>query len=206
MPTTPHVTLPKLWLASQSPRRAQLLENLGLSFQVAVSSAEEADLFEGTVEATVLENARRKAAVIASKVTNEADVVIAADTLVALGEKILSKPANRAEAVAGLQALSGAEHRVLTGLALHSRRFGTRQTCVQTKVWFRNLAQEEIEGYADTREPYDKAGGYGIQGLGSLFVLRIEGSYSNVMGLPVETLLPQLAALTGTAVYQWFPQ
>jgi septum formation protein len=77
---------------------------------------------------------------------------------------------------------------------------------VETRVWFKNLSEEEIRCYTSTAEPYDKAGGYGIQGMGCLFIEKIEGSYSNVMGLPIEKLLPELAAFTGSAVHDWFPK
>lgn len=205
MPASTNVTnLPRLWLASQSPRRAQLLTTLGLSFKTAPTHVEEAELVDGSVEATVLENAMRKAKLACSKVPEDTDIVIAADTLVALENQILSKPSTREEAIAGLQNLSGKTHRVLTGLVVMSRKNGERKTVVESRVRFRNLNLDEITQYVDTGEPFDKAGGYGIQGLASLFVENVEGSYPNVMGLPVETLLKELSILAGVAPHAWF--
>ncbi len=203
MPDSTNVTTPRLWLASASPRRAQLLEYLGLSFQTVISQAEEADTHGGSVENTVLENARRKARAVAGQVGGETDIVIAADTLVALGDRILSKPSNAEAALASLRSLSGTTHRVLTGLALVSKKFGMRETTAETRVTFHKLTEAEMLAYTQTNEPYDKAGGYGIQGLACLFVERVEGSYSNVMGLPTETLLTELAALSGISPFQW---
>ncbi len=198
-----NVTPPQLWLASQSPRRQSLLDSVGLPFQVQVSHAEEVDSFGGSVEKTVLENAMRKAAIVTRQVPNDSDVVIAADTLVAIGDRIISKPTDRNEALANLRAYSGRSHRVLTGLVLQSRQYGLRQQAVVTQVSFRPLAEDEMQAYVETPEPYDKAGGYGIQGLACLFVDKVEGSYSNVMGLPIEALLKELTALTGMAPARW---
>jgi septum formation protein len=203
MPESTNVTTPRLWLASASPRRAQLMEFLGLTFQTVVSQAEEADSHGGSVENTVLENARRKARAVSVQIPGQTDIVIAADTLVALGDRILSKPADPQAALASLRSLSGTTHRVLTGLVLASKKFGTRETTVETRVTFHKLSEAEMLAYTQTREPYDKAGGYGIQGRACLFVERVEGSYSNVMGLPTETLLTELAALTGLSPFQW---
>lgn len=197
------MTRPKLWLASSSPRRIQLLESLGLPFEARTSSAEEADLFDGSVEATVIENARRKAEQVASTITDKQSIVIGADTLVAMGNRIMSKPRDKAEAIDNLRRFSGGNHRVLTGLVLVSKEFGSRAVCAQSKVHFRKLTEEEIEHYVGTKEPYDKAGGYAIQGIASLFVEKVEGSFSNVMGLPIEELLIQLKALCGIAPHEW---
>lgn len=203
MSSPSNVTPPRLWLASQSPRRQSLLHSLGLPFEVQVSHADEAESIAGSVEKTVLENATRKAAVVLAKVPNDSDVVIAADTLVAIGDRIISKPANRDEALANLRSYSGSSHRVLTGLVLQSRKYGIRKQAVVTQVTFRKLAEDEMQAYVDTPEPYDKAGGYGIQGLACLFVDKVDGSYSNVMGLPIEALLKELTALTGMAPARW---
>lgn len=176
-----------------------------MKFQVAPAHIRELELVANSVEATVTENSHQKALAILSKVP-AGDVVIAADTLVALGEKILTKPTSPTEALEGLKALAGKEHRVLTGLTLAIGGGEIRRTCTTTRVWFRKITDGELLAYCNTPEPYDKAGGYGIQGLGSLFVERIEGSYSNVIGLPIETLVRELAALTGIDLYSWFPR
>lgn len=206
MPTQTNVTVPRLWLASSSPRRSQLLQSLGLTFKVIVSAAEEEDFFGGSVENTVKENARRKAHAVLSKVPASDDIVIAADTLVAQDDQILSKPATPEEALKGLRAMSGGTHRVLTGLAIASASQGMRLSCTETKVRFRKLSEEEMRAYVSSTEPYDKAGGYGIQGMACLFVDGIEGSYSNIMGLPSETLLLELQALTHTHPLTWLAQ
>lgn len=114
-------------------------------------------------------------------------VVVAADTIVVLDGELLGKPASRPEAVRVLQRLSGREHRVLTGLALGSSARAFVQVA-ETRVRFRHLTEDEIEGYAQTGEPLDKAGSYGIQGKGAIFVESIQGSYTNVAGLPLKEL------------------
>ncbi|MBY0371022.1 Maf family protein [bacterium] len=193
---------PSLWLGSQSPRRQMLLEALGLKFRTVVSHADEADIFGGSVEETVKENARRKAQALLPALAT-GDVLITADTLVAQGEKILSKPADREEALSHLRAFSGKTHRVLTGLGLVSKGKAARMSCTETLVTFRTLSESEIAAYVDTGEPYDKAGGYGIQGVACLFVQSVQGSFSNVMGLPTETLLRELQAYTGVSPFAW---
>jgi septum formation protein len=194
------VDLPHLWLASSSPRRSQLLTLLGLTFDVVLAPCEEALLVDGSVEKTVLENASRKARCLAPPAGT---IVIAADTLVALDGDVISKPATVEEATRNLERFSGRSHRVLTGLALAAESQPLRVSLTETKVWFRKLGPEEIRDYVLTKEPYDKAGGYGIQGVACLFVDRVEGSFSNVMGLPTEKLLLELAAFTGVSPFQW---
>jgi len=182
-----------------------LLEGLGLPFRTIVSHADEAEFFGGSVEETVKENALRKAQLLLPAL-NAHDILISADTLVALDQQIMSKPVDEAQAAAHLRAFSGRSHRVLTGLALASRDKALRLSCTQTVVHFRKLSEEEIQRYVASPEPYDKAGGYGIQGMACLFVDRVEGSFSNVMGLPIETLLRELEAYTGTSPFAWLPQ
>lgn len=191
---------PHLWLASSSPRRSQLLTLLGLPFDVVVPQVDEALLVDGSVEKTVLENASRKATALTPP---HGTVVVAADTLVALDEAVVSKPATPEEAARNLTLFSGRSHRVLTGLALATKGKPVRLSVTETKVWFRKLEAREIRDYVLTREPYDKAGGYGIQGIACLFVERIEGSFSNVMGLPTEKLLLELEAFTGVSPFSW---
>ncbi len=195
------VTLPKILLASQSPRRKALLESLGLPFEVVSSDIEELAPQASTIEQVVLFNAQKKASAVKRVGTN--DIVIAADTLVALGDEVMGKPADSNAALATLTRLSGRTHRVLTGLALHSTRFGQRKIAVETQVSFRSLSDTEIREYVATSEPYDKAGAYGIQGFACLFVDKIEGSYSNVMGLPLEALLRNLSELTSLPPFAW---
>ena len=171
-------------LASQSPRRRELLERVGLQeFQVVSPDVDER-VGPGLSPARMVEElSLRKARAAAGKAGPE-DVVIAADTVVALDGKALGKPRDREDAFAMLSALSGREHRVYTGVSvLRGGRAATEHE--ETAVAFRALAPGEIWGYIATGEPMDKAGAYGIQGIGALLVSGIRGDYCNVMGLPV---------------------
>lgn len=170
-------------LASGSPRRKELLTQMGLSFRVLVSDADET-VDPGLPPADrVALISRRKADAVARQV-GAAPLVIAADTLVALDGAVMGKPHSRDEAVQMLSALQGKTHQVYTGLTLQrGERSQTHVEC--TAVTFRPMTAAEVEAYADTGEPMDKAGAYGIQGLGGMFVEGIQGDYFNVMGLPI---------------------
>ena len=180
-----------LILASGSPRRRQLLEQIGLTFVVRSSDVDES-VSPGLTPAQVVESlsARKGEAVAAEAVPG--DLVLSADTVVALDGAILGKPRDRAEAEAMLTALSGRTHQVYTGVTLlqDGRRLTGHEV---TAVTFRPLSPEEIAAYVSTGEPMDKAGAYGIQGLGALLVERLEGDYFNVMGLPLCRLGEMLA-------------
>ncbi len=182
------------------------MEQLGIDFRVISAPVEESPFFGTSVETTVIENARRKAFAAIPKIPGERDIVLSADTLVSLGEQPLSKPADRTEALQMLHSLSGKTHRVLTGMCVVSQAQGHRLSSTETKVTLRHLSDEEIESYAATKEPYDKAGSYGIQAGGSLFLDHFEGSYSNIVGLPIETLLRELSALTSIPAFSWLPR
>jgi septum formation protein len=180
----------RLVLASGSPRRRELLERLGLSFDVLPADVDESPRPGEEPRGYVLRLAREKAERVAERLAGRRpfSVVLAADTAVVLGEEILGKPGNGREAEAILSRLSGNDHRVLTGVAV-AQAAGVESTVVETRVRFRVLSAEEIRWYVATGEPLDKAGAYGIQGVGGAFVRAIEGSASNVVGLPlVETL------------------
>lgn len=196
--------LPQLWLASQSPRRKSLLENLGLSFQVRIADVDEDHPSAADVDSVTIDNARRKAIAVAGLLESVPDIVIGADTLVVCDEQVLGKPADSDAVRKTLRLLSGRTHHVVTGLALVSPKLGTRQAAVRTAIRFRNLTDAEIAEYAATHEPYDKAGSYAIQGLASRFVAGIEGSYSNVVGLPIERFLEDLVGLSGVPLTKWF--
>lgn len=174
-------------LASQSPRRRMLLEQMGVKgFQIVSPEIDERVEGSPTPERMVEELSRRKAAAVASRIGGEA-LIVAADTVVVLDGAVLGKPQDREEAFAMLSALSGKRHHVYTGVTVGGR--GRAVTWHEvTSVTFRGLAAEEIRGYIATGEPMDKAGAYGIQGLGALMVSGIEGDYYNVMGLPVCSL------------------
>jgi septum formation protein len=197
-------SLPNLYLASQSPRRRQLLETLGLPFKVKTSSAPEEMPQWDTVDPVTKKNAVLKAEAVLKIVGEEDAIIIGADTLVLIDKDVLGKPANAAEAKETLRKLSGRKQTVVTGLALISRKYGRRECTVKSSVFFKKLSEQDIDEYTQTKEPYDKSGAYAVQGLSALFIDKIEGSYTNVMGLPIEKLLEELAALTGTRPYQWF--
>ena len=179
-------------LASGSPRRRDLLENMGIrDFTVRPSAHEEP--FDGSLPDT---RAVEKIALMkgrdAARAAGEGDIVIAADTLVFLDGRPLGKPAGAAEAAEMLRALSGREHRVITAVAV-LRDGAEYVTSVVTRVRFRPLSEREIGWYVATGEPLDKAGAYGIQGLGGLLIQGIRGDYYNVVGLPVAALAELLA-------------
>lgn len=175
----------RLVLASASPRRAEILARLGIEFMVRPPDVTE------TVRAGELPAvAARRLAIekAASVVRRPGELVLAADTIVALDGETLGKPAGQADAVEMLQRLAGRDHHVFTGLALRSDE-RIRSGVERTRVRFRPLARSECEEYVATGEPADKAGAYGIQGRGSALVDGIDGDFFNVMGLPVQLLL-----------------
>jgi len=180
---------PKLVLASASPRRREILDLLALDYDVRVPDASEI-LTDGT--GPEFEAPRLATDKAASVRAEPSELVVAADTLVAIGDTILGKPREAQEAVRMLMQLQGCRHEVFTGLAL--RLDGRTESGVAiTSVWFRSLDAAECEEYVATGEPLDKAGAYGIQGLGAAVVERIEGEYFNVMGLPVRLFLSLLS-------------
>lgn len=178
----------RLVLASASPRRRAFLEQLGLSFEVEAAELDEAVHRGEQARDYVMRIAQAKAAKVAAR--RRSDLVLAADTSVVLDEEILGKPADPEEARRMLARLSDREHLVMSAVALDGvERMSLR---VETKVRFRRLAPEEIAWYVASGEPFDKAGGYGIQGLGGALVRSIEGSHSNVIGLPLAETLGML--------------
>lgn len=183
-------------LASQSPRRKELLENIGTEFEVIVSDADESSVSgDGiTPGLYVRELALIKAAATAKKVLKDKKaVIIAADTIVTLDGKILGKPKDDNSAREMLSSLSGRKHEVYTGYCVMRVKDGyTVCKSVKTDVYFKELTQEKINAYIATGEPSDKAGSYGIQGIGGLLVEKIDGDYTNVVGLPVSALADTL--------------
>jgi len=175
---------PLIILASKSPRREYLLKQAGLDFQVIPSSIDESVIPLSSPEIYVRVIAEAKANDVSEKYPDK--WVIGADTIVLIDGKILGKPGSEDEARSMLNRLSGQIHWVLTGYAIccktKKRMFSDT---VETKVLFKNLTDEEIEWYIHTTEPFDKAGAYAIQGLGTFIVKSIHGSYTNVVGLPV---------------------
>jgi septum formation protein len=182
-----------LLLASNSPRRRELLTSLGLDYIVRVKDVHE-DFPTHLKRAEVAEYlASHKADAYFDDIKDE--VVITADTIVCLGDKVLNKPHTHHEAAEMLKALSGTSHDVITGVCLLSKESKTVFHDV-TKVYFKELTQDEIDFYINHYKPFDKAGAYGIQEwIGMIGVDRIEGSYYNVMGLPVQKLYQKLVDL-----------
>ena len=175
-----------LILASKSPRRKELLKQISIPFVVVVSDAEEVSGNSWTPAALVVENAKRKARAVAEKYPDSP--VLGADTVVSSEGKIFGKPKDKDEARKMLTALSGKMHEVTTGLALINRN-EIRTTSVTTKVFFDTMTKADIDAYIATEEPMDKAGAYAIQGKAARFIEKIEGSYSNVVGLPLNALI-----------------
>lgn len=174
-----------LHLASGSPRRRELLAQIGVPFVTLIASIDETALPDEPAQRYVERLAREKAlAGLATLERPEGAVVLGADTAVVLDGRILGKPNDRADALSTLAALSGREHEVMTAVALAAAdRVESR--VVVSRVRFRPLRPGEAEAYWATGEPRDKAGGYGIQGLAAVFVSQLEGSYSAVVGLPL---------------------
>ena len=190
------MNLPPLILASESPRRAELLKELGLEFQIIPSDA--AEVFDeqlSPLEVCEL-NAHRKARTVAKKHPDA--LVLAADTLVFLDKEIMGKPTDLAEARRMLGRLQGRTHQVVTGVSLiHLRTHRERIFAASTDVTFHPLTGEQINVYLSKMNPLDKAGAYAIQEHGETLVSEIFGSFSNVVGLPLEELREELSAWAG---------
>jgi len=179
--------LKKFILASASPRRATLLHNLGLDFATVPADIDESIQPEEEPVDAVMRIARAKSGAVSNH--HPDSIVIAADTVVVCKGQILGKPADDREAFSMLSMLSGAEHQVITGLSVLDTATGQGEVDYElTRVWFRELENEEIKAYIASGEPRDKAGAYGIQGLAALFVAGIDGCYYNVVGLPLSRL------------------
>lgn len=181
-------------LASASPRRRELLESIGLEFEIRTSDIPEERLAGESVRSYVQRLAREKAEAVSTRIPDA--WVIAADTVVYLDEIVLEKPVDRDEAVAMLEKLAGRTHSVFSGVTLmNASREVSITEVVRTEVTIMPLEREIIEWYADTGEPMDKAGAYAIQGQGAMFVERIDGSYTNVVGLPLPTLFRMMKSV-----------
>ena len=177
-----------LILASQSPRRREILEHAGIPFEVRATGVPE-EIQEGEMPINyVLRLARAKAAAV------EGDLVLGADTIVVVDEHILEKPRDAADALRMLRILSGREHSVVTGICLRSGD-AYMTDAVETRVRFVLMSQDEMEAYVASGEPMDKAGGYAIQGLASKYIDRIDGDYFNVVGLPIHRVYAMIKAI-----------
>lgn len=187
----------KIILASRSPRRSELLGNLVENFEVVPSPADEVIRPELAPRENALAIAREKALSIARE--RRQCFVIGADTIVVLDEKIIGKPKDEADASRILKSLSGRQHRVITGVAVIDPRQNLFQEAAISIVNIKPLTDEEIASYIRTGEPMDKAGAYAIQGKGAFMVRSYEGSFSNIVGLPLETV----KTLLRQAGYKW---
>jgi septum formation protein len=188
-------------LASASPRRQEILSSAGIEFDVIPSEVDESFLQGESSEEHVVRLARMKAVRAAAK--HKDRWVLAADTIVVIDGKILGKPRDHQQAEEMLQMLSDREHRVITGYCLmHASLRKSREGKVTTRVRFKALSPEEIRWYLDTDEPFDKAGGYAIQGKAAFMVKEINGSYTNVVGLPLTEVVEALKELGASDLFR----
>jgi septum formation protein len=179
------ISTTKIILASGSPRRKELLSRLGYEFQVIAAAVDEKPLPGEHPIANVLRLSSAKASQVAAK--HPDDLVIGADTIVVLGQVILNKPSSSDEAVSMLKLLSGKSHAVYTALTLIIKKENiTKSDYNSTTVIFNNLTEDSIKTYVASGEPLDKAGAYGIQGMGSFLVNRYEGEFDTVIGFPTK--------------------
>ena len=189
----------RLILASKSPRRYELLKQVGLDFEVIPSKVMEDIVQKESPKEHVIRLAEAKARDIVSEYPDR--WVVAADTIVYINGSILGKPKRKEEAMEMLHCLSGQEHWVLTGFSVcHLGKGKSDKEAVQTAVKMKTLSPAEMEWYVQTGEPFDKAGGYAIQGIGSFMIESIRGSYTNVVGLPLCELIQMLNRLGAIAI------
>jgi len=199
---------PKLVLASASPRRLTLLAQVGVTPDALRPASIDESPKKGEMPRTLASRlARAKAEAARDQIANDTDIadafVLAADTVVSVGRRILMKPQFIEEAVASLQLLSGRTHRVFTGLCLITPDDRVRVKIVATKVRFKRLSKQEIESYIASREWRGKAGGYAIQGLAGCFVQKLSGSYTNVVGLPLTEITAMLLGENYPIHFAW---
>lgn len=178
-------------LASASPRRQELLTSMGLDFSVIPSGVDERFLEGEKIEEHVLRLSKEKALAIAGR--NPEAWVLGADTVVVIDGEVLGKPGSKEEARAMLRRLSGRKHLVFTGFSVVRRGVDiVKSKLVESSVLFKEISEDEVEWYVDTEEPYDKAGGYAVQGKAAFFIKEIHGSHTNVIGLPLSEVVAAL--------------
>ncbi len=199
-------TAPSIVLASASPRRRDLLAQLGIRFAVVPSNACEEQIPGESPQQFVERLSVEKAREVASRPEVPGRWFIGSDTIVLRDQTILGKPADPDEAAAMLRSLSGRSHQVLSGYAIYDRQQDTTVSgSVSTEVRFKELTEREIAGYIATGEPMDKAGSYAIQGIGAFMVLGISGSYTNVVGLPLCVVVSDLERLGAVRLFEDSP-
>ncbi len=202
------VLLRKLVLASASPRRLALLQQVGIEPDALRPASIDEMPGKGEMPRTLsLRLAREKAKAVSKQLKNHPQLsesyVLAADTVVAVGRRVVTKPEFLDEAAAALQLLSGRSHRVYTGLCLITPREMIRQRAVETRVRFKRLNREEMDSYLASREWRGKAGGYAIQGLAAAFVQKLVGSYTNVVGMPLTEVINLLRGEGYPVYFNW---
>lgn len=191
------MVLPEIILASQSPRRKQLLEWAEIPFRIIVQPTPETYPADLLIDEVPVYIAQQKALAVKTLIKNKSpeltnNIVLAADTIVVLNNEVMNKPANKLEAIEMLTKLSGKEHRVITGVVIMKNEI-ENSFAVTTHVRFHTLTPAQIEFYVDKYQPYDKAGGYAIQEwIGVIGIASINGDFYNVMGLPVSTVVKAL--------------
>ncbi len=189
-------------LASASPRRSELLKQVGITFQTVPSCADETLLADESPEEHVVRLSCDKAMEVSNRVKQNGRWFIGSDTVVVRDQSVLGKPVDAKDAEKMLTSLSGRSHRVISGYAVYDRETDrTFSAAITTKVFFKDLTTREIEGYIATGEPFDKAGSYAIQGIGSFMVLKIEGSYTNVVGLPLCEVIAALEEMGAVELF-----
>lgn len=177
----------KVILASKSPRRKEILERIGVSFETIPSKADEIFLKNENPQEAVVRIAREKAAFVSRQFVDKRNtLIIGADTVVCLDKTILGQPKDENEAKSMLKILQGRSHIVYTGISLFKNGEDEADGFSESLVEFYPMTMDEIEWYVRSKEPLDKAGAYGVQGKGSIFIRKIEGSFHNVMGFPVD--------------------
>ena len=189
----------RLVLASASPRRSELLQQIGVSARVLPADIDESVQPGESAETYVMRLAKQKAEAVKTLLAED-EVALGSDTSVVLNGEILGKPVSLSDALAMLGRLSASRHQVMTAVALASDE-STEVRLVTTDVWFRSISDEQVVAYWNSGEPCDKAGAYGIQGFGAVFVEHIEGSYSAVVGLPLAETAELLEA-AGVPIWQ----
>ncbi|MED3660978.1 nucleoside triphosphate pyrophosphatase [Ureibacillus sp. FSL K6-8385] len=183
----------QLVLASASPRRKELFSKLGVPFEVIPSSVEETGVHASDFKDYVQKVALLKTKDVATNCPGK--TVIGADTIVVFNNELLHKPKTPEEAIRHLEKLSSNRHQVMTAVAIITKDRQAESFVEVTDVYFKNLPRKLIEKYVETKDPFDKAGGYGIQTGGALFIDRIEGDYNTVVGLPIASLFEKLVEL-----------
>ena len=197
--TTIYRTTAPLMLASRSPRRIDFLTALGLQFRVIPADVDESFMEGETFEEHVLRLSVKKARAVSAHHSEE--YILGADTLVAVENRLLGKPEDKEDAARMLRILSGNTHRVISGFSIIRESTGDiHRQCVETGVTMRNIHPNEIEAYTATKEPLDKAGAYAIQGMAMTMVTEVQGSYTNVVGLPVPEVITALMELGAVVV------